>query len=156
MDPAEKAAVHARVINMCGNNSKTGKEALPPRRAKRKNADSTGPSSAEIADAQEALDSHERYRTTLLTEHRSWFKCSEWAKGMLTTLEKHRELDVHELCRTIGVMKGEYYRFVETRKKQEMYESKVYHEAVPYLRRRAEESTGKENKRPRLEQEEHK
>ena len=154
MDPDKKAAVRAGVIGMYGSNSKAGKKKLPPRGTKRKSAD--GPEQGEVAQAQETIDREKRYEEAINMkfEWGSDFKEPDWVKRRLTALEKKGELDVQEFCESIGATVGEYRAFVNERKKDEQYKSKVYHEGLRYFLKRAKESLkGKENKRPRMSEE---
>ena len=145
IDPEKKAAVHAGVFDMYSTNSKRPKK-LPPRGVKRKSGDTLDESS--VAQAQEKFDREARYTKCVLTEHKPGFKSPDWVKRRLKTTEKNGELDVDDFCQATGTTKGEYYHFLEVWKKQELFESKVYHEAVPWLLKRAED---KENKKPRID-----
>lgn len=145
MDPDKRAAVHAGVLRMYQTKSKK----LPARGMKRKSAG--GPAAEEVADAQEDIDREDRrLKATFAKYDDPDFKPPDWVKRRLSTLEKKGELDVGSFCKEIDVTKEEYYQFLKARKKDDQYASKVYHDAVPWLLKRAEQNMGKENKRPRV------
>ncbi|KAI1212156.1 uncharacterized protein F4807DRAFT_360915 [Annulohypoxylon truncatum] len=137
MDPTKLAIVKAAVLDLYESNSKTGKKNIPvyPRGTKRQSDDAVPVSSADIERAQEEIDKQERYLKAVhmqLYDKKS-FVPPDKVKSRIKAFLKSSGMSEEEFQNAIGVTESEFESFMKEKKKRPQLESKVFHNAPPFI-----------------------
>ncbi|KAI2465930.1 hypothetical protein F4781DRAFT_407547 [Annulohypoxylon bovei var. microspora] len=137
MDPTKLAVIKAAVLDLYETNSKTGRKNLPvyPRGTKRMSDDSLPVSSADIEHAQEEIDKRERYYKASQMEYldRKSYVPPDKVKLRIKAFFKSSDMSQEEFCKAISVTEDELEMFMNERKKRPQLESKVFHNAPPFI-----------------------
>ncbi|KAI1376877.1 hypothetical protein F4677DRAFT_445196 [Hypoxylon crocopeplum] len=153
MDPTKLAVVKAAVLDLYGTNSKTGRKILPmcANGTKRKSDDDLPVSDADIERAQEELDKRERYQRAIRMEcydRRSYIP-PEKVKLRIKVFLKSSGMSEEEFCKGIDVTADEFSAFMSERKKRPRQESKVFHDAPPFISKQSGEGGPSRKKQKR-------
>ncbi|KAI1767035.1 hypothetical protein GGR53DRAFT_518649 [Hypoxylon sp. FL1150] len=153
MDPTNLAAVKAAVLDLYPTNSKNDVKNIPVYESgtKRISDDAFPISEADIERAQEELDQRERRRKAnrmMFRERDSWVPPGK-VKLRIKAFLKAKDMAENDFCRAIGVTEDDFESFMSARKNGLLLESKVYHDALPYM---AQENDAEEPSNKRLKQ----
>ncbi|KAI1485508.1 hypothetical protein F5X96DRAFT_659640 [Biscogniauxia mediterranea] len=136
MDPGKMAVVKAAVLDLYEANSKTGRKVLPPCPGGGRKSDALPVGDAEIARAQEELDRAERYSRALhlrYEEKRRYLSPDEVKRHIKARIASGK-VSEEDFCRAIDVTAEELAAFMAERKLRPQHESKVFHNALEYLK----------------------
>ncbi|KAI4865252.1 hypothetical protein F4820DRAFT_302390 [Hypoxylon rubiginosum] len=139
MDPTKLAVVKAAVLDVYGTNSKKSGKVLPVYApgTKRKSDDALPVSEADIQRAQQEIDKEKRYRKAVQTAFldRESYVPPEKVKLRIKAFLKASGMSREDFCRAIDVTEDEFEAFMSERKKRPQQESKVFHDALSYIRK---------------------
>ncbi|XXG96418.1 hypothetical protein Hte_002700 [Hypoxylon texense] len=137
MDPTKLAVVKAAVLDIYGTNSKKSGKSLPVYApgTKRKSDDALPISEDDIQRAQQELDKEARYRKAVQMSFRDreHYVPPEKVKLRIKVFLKARGMSQEDFCRAIDVTEDEFEEFMSERKKRPQQESKVFHDALPFI-----------------------
>ncbi|KAI1413643.1 hypothetical protein F5Y13DRAFT_27301 [Hypoxylon sp. FL1857] len=136
MDPTKMAIVKAAVLDLYGTNSK-GKKKVPvyPPGTRRMDNEALPVSREDIDRAQNEIDKEERYRKAVLMGclDRQHYVPPEKVKLRIKAFLKSSGMSEEDFCKAINVAKDEFEAFMKEKKKRPQLESKVYHDAPPFI-----------------------
>ncbi|KAI1144314.1 hypothetical protein F5Y05DRAFT_23665 [Hypoxylon sp. FL0543] len=136
LDPTKMGVVKAAVLDLYGTNSK-GRKKIPVYLPGTKRVDDeTLPVSKEdIERAQEEIDKERRYRKARRMEFldRQHYVPPDKVKLRIKAFLRSSGMSEEDFCKAIDVTKDEFEAFMRARKKRLQLESKVYHEAPPFI-----------------------
>ncbi|OTA97717.1 hypothetical protein M434DRAFT_391649 [Hypoxylon sp. CO27-5] len=136
MDPTKIATVKAAVLDLYGTNSK-GKKNIPvhPPGTKRIDDETLPISKEDLERAQEEIDKAERYRKAVCMKYldRAHYVPPEKVKLRIKAFLRSSGMSEEDFCKAIDVTKNEFEAFMGERKKQPQLESKVFHNAPPFI-----------------------
>ncbi|KAI6091760.1 hypothetical protein F4821DRAFT_172669 [Hypoxylon rubiginosum] len=139
MDPTKLAVVKAAVLDLYPTNSKKDVKNIPvySPRTMRRSDDAVPVSEADIDCAQQELDKVERRRKAnrMMFRERDSYVPPEKVKLRIKAFLKAKDMSENEFCRAIDVTEDEFESFMSARKRDLQLESKVFHDAVPYMRK---------------------
>ncbi|KAI0840417.1 hypothetical protein F5Y06DRAFT_239915 [Hypoxylon sp. FL0890] len=136
IDPAKMAVIKAAVLDLYGTNSK-GRKKIPvyPPGTKRVDDETFPVSKEDVERAQEELDKEARYRkaTRMHFLDRQNYIPPDKVKLRIKAFLKSSGMSKEDFCKAIHVTEDAFEAFMSERKKRPQLESKVYHEAPPYI-----------------------
>lgn len=131
MDPDQRAAVKAGVLDVYKGNSKTGYKVLPAISKKRKSSD--GPDLDEVEQAQAELNKEDRYSQGVMSQIRPHYRAPEVVKRQAKAYMVAEKMSSQDFCEKISITEHEYQSFLDCKKKKDQYESRAYHEIKAFL-----------------------
>ncbi|KAI0881994.1 uncharacterized protein GGS22DRAFT_191723 [Annulohypoxylon maeteangense] len=151
MDPTKLSIVKAAVLDLYETNSKTGKKNIPvyPPGTKRRSDDTIPVSDDDIKRAQEELDKRERYikASRMQFLDRKSYVPPDKVKARIKAFLQSSNMSEEEFQKAIDVTESEFEMFMKEKKKQPLLESKVFHNAPPFISEQKGEQPARKRKR---------
>ncbi|KAI0180796.1 hypothetical protein GGR52DRAFT_5582 [Hypoxylon sp. FL1284] len=137
MDPTKLAIIKAAVLDLYGTNSKSGEKMILACQGERKDDEALPVTDADIEAAQEEIDKQERYFTALRAfyNERDSFVPPNKVKLRIKAFIKAKGMSQQDFCNAIGVTEDQLEEFMLEGKRRPQFESKVFHNAVPYMQK---------------------